>query len=226
MPEMLPEFAELNEQLGLLMQEPREAEMAAAFPLRPRLLRIQRSMRAKQRSLLKAENADGLINAFPEHEDESVHALLAGDFVLGNLIDRVRELRGEPKSLWVATLSVSLPNVETLKAAGMAGVETRLFLSHYFQSTEKELFAAMQRELGAAGVRLYVARCHAKVLLLEFYDVMITITTSANLRSSNNLEQADIFADPALFLFHRGWMQDIIARAEAGSNPTHAVKIL
>jgi hypothetical protein len=101
----------------------------------------------------------------------------------------------------------------------------KVLVSHYFQSTEKELFEAMARELMPAGCQLYVGRIHAKVLLFDFFSEKITITASANLRSSNNIEQVDVFSWPALFIFHREWMQEVIDRAEAGINPTHMIKL-
>lgn len=216
--------ADLDEQLKLLSLKPGDSLRAQVFPLRPRLLKVKASMRGQARALVRAENADDLANAWPA-PGESVHAVLAGEFVMGDLIDRVRTIHGNPRAIWIATLSLGLPNVQTLKSAALAGVETRVLVSHYFQSTEDSLYDAMMRDLLPAGVKLYVGRLHAKVMLFDYEGTPVVITTSANLRSSNNLEQADLFAWPDLFFFHQGWMREVCDRAEAGINPTFAIPL-
>jgi hypothetical protein len=214
----------LTEQRALLMLSADESGRASHFPVRPRLLKVKSAMKGQARALIRAERADELVRALPKDESESVHALLSGEFILGDVIDRVRALHGNPRALWIATLSVGLPNVATLRAACDAGVQVTLLVSHYFQSADAELYEAIERAMAdAPGFRLIVGRLHCKVLLFEFDSWLLTLTTSANLRSSNNLEQLDGFAAPALFFFHRAWMQEVCDRAESGANPSHYV---
>jgi PLD-like domain len=216
--------AALAEQLKLLSLQPGDSLRVQVFPVRPRLLKVKGLMRGQARSLVRAENADELVSNWPSQGD-SVHAVLSGEFVMGDLIDRVRSLRGNPQALWISTLSLGLPNVQTLKNAALDGVEVRVLVSHYFQSADESLYNAIAAELLPVGVRLYIGRLHAKVILFDYLHAPVVITTSANLRSSNNLEQADVFAWPDLFFFHRHWMSEVIARAEAGSNPTFAIRL-
>lgn len=216
--------AVLEEQLKLLSKTPDEALRAQVFPVRPRLLKIKASMRGQARALVRAENADNLVFAWPD-PGESVHAVLSGEFVLGDLIDRARALRGDPRAIWIATLSLGLPNVPTLKSAALAGMDIRVLVSHYFQSTEDALYESIMRDLEPAGVKIYVGRLHAKVILFDYESAPVVLTTSANLRSSNNLELASLFAWPDLFLFHQSWMREVIDRAEAGINPTFAIPL-
>lgn len=216
----------LDEQLRLLSLTADESQRASHFPIRPRLLQLKQRMKGQARALIQAKRADELVKVLPRTPEESTHALLSGEFILGDVIDRVREIHGNPRALWIATLSVGMPNVATLEAAGRAGIAVTLLVSHYFQSAEKELFAALQSALlPIPGFKIIVGRLHTKVLLFDFEDWPLTLTTSANLRSSNNLEQLDAFAAPPLFFFHRGWMQELVERAEAGVNPSFAVKI-
>lgn len=214
----------LNEQRRLLGLEADESARAALFPVRPRLLSLKTLMKGQARALIRAENADELVRALPRAEGESTHALLSGEFVLGDVIDRVRALHGEPREIWIATLSVGIPNLATLSAACEAGVRVTLLVSHYFRSADSELYAALERALdGFPNFRLIVGRVHAKVLLFDFADWPLTLTTSANLRSSNNLEQLDAHAAPPLFFFHRDWMREVSDRAVNGTNPSHYV---
>lgn len=214
----------LEEQIRLLGLRPDEAVRGVHFPVRPRLLRVKSAMKGQARALIRAERADELVAALPRGEAESTHALLSGEFVLGDVIDRVRALHGEPRAVWIATLSVGLPNIETLRAACAAGVRVTLLVSHYFQSADAELYGALERAMAdAPGFRLVVGRLHTKVILFDFADWSLTLCTSANLRSSGNLEQLDAFAAPPLFFFHQAWMQEVVERAEQGLNPSHYV---
>jgi len=218
--------AELQEQLRLLSMKPDESLRASHFPIRPRLLRLKQRMRGQARALIQARRAADLVLALPRTEDESTHALLSGEFILGDVIDQVRARYGDPRALWISTLSVGMPNIATLEAAGRAGIPVCLLVSHYFQSAEKVLFEALQSALlPIPGFKIVVGRLHTKVLLFDYPDWPLTLTTSANLRSSNNLEQLDAFAAPPLFFFHRDWMMELVNRAEAGMNPSFAVKI-
>ena len=54
------------------------------------------------------------------------------------------------------------------------------------------------------------ARTPAKVALFQFgKNDRLTIETSANLRSSQNIEQITAIADPALYAFHRQWLDEL-----------------
>lgn len=216
--------SDFEAQLGLLMLEGDESKRQLHFPTRPRLLKLKACFRGQARKLIRADQADELVRNFPELGG-STHALLSGEFVMGSIIDRVRLIHGEPRAIWVATLSLGTVNIETLVSAAQAGVQVTVLLSHFFESKEKEVYAAIARQLMPAGVKIYIGRLHTKIILFDYPECPFTVTGSANLRSSNNLEQADIFAGPELFIFHRQWMKEVAARCEAGINPTHAIKL-
>lgn len=176
---------------------------------------LKRAHGAQARRLVKASNAEALIEEWPQ-PGETTHALLPGDFVFGDLIDVMMARFGTPDALWISTLSLSDRNVETLQRAA-SRCPLHFFLSTYFQNTSKELFAALQGALERhrANWTLTIARVHTKVLLWEQGDTTWSIESSANLRSSNSLEFATVFTDAAVFFFHRDWMREMEARAQA-----------
>jgi hypothetical protein len=168
------------------------------------------------RALIKPENSDQVIDAIPETPEETFHALVCGDFVFCDLLTRIVQRLGAPTTLTVATLSLSVKNLDSLVAMLKAAPDLRLhlLLSHYFQSTSKEIFVALEKLLSETfpdRFQLTIGRSHAKVALFDYGREgrePIIIETSANLRSSANLEQLAIFRGRDLADFHLGWIEE------------------
>jgi len=94
--------------------------------------------------------------------------------------------------------------------------ELELLVSHYFvNSNEKERvkIKGAQERIGHDRMRLGAARAHTKVTLYEFGDGQkLVIESSANLRSSDNIEQISLFADAELFDFHAEWIGKLMTK--------------
>ena len=171
-------------------------------------------MRAR---LVRPENAVAVAEQMPAPGD-SAHAILSGNFVFCDLLPAVCALPniGQLKRLEVATLSLSLKNIETISALiEPKSVPFHLILSHYFKGTNCIIFNATAEQLKKIpGARLTVARTHCKVCIMDFGENVFVIEASANLRTSQNLEQLSIFNDPDLAQFHREWMNELAALSE------------
>lgn len=190
------------------------------FPVASRQLTVQRKkdlLKAKDRraskALIRPENADAIINLIPADESQTLHAITCGDFIFCNLITRLVERHGPPPKLTVCTLSLSLKNCESLAAMMTAHPDLifHLVLSHYFQSTNKEIFISLEKlvaETFPDRCTVTVGRSHCKITILE-YEQPIIIETSANLRSSNNLEQLVISRGRELADFHLEWIEEL-----------------
>lgn len=190
-----------------------DAQRSNSFPVGTRTFSVQRQKdamkrrdRAMSRKLIKPENAQPIIDALPVEPGDHMHAIVAGDFVFCDLLTRIAQQLG-PAALTVSTLSLSSKNVDALADGIAAGhiSSFRLLLSHYFQSTSKEIFTQIEAKLGKC---VSVARTHAKVALFDLPDRKLVIEGSANLRSSGNLEQISVFSDPDLYAFHVAWMKE------------------
>jgi len=190
------------------------------FPVPTRGLTAHREFQVAKRrdakagkALIRPENADQVLDQLPALAGETLHALVCGDFVFCNLITRLVERLGPPAEITLATLSVSLKNLESLEGMLRACPELRLHivLSHYFQTTSKEIFIALETLIGekfADRFTLTIGRSHAKVALIDYREHCFVIETSANLRSSGNLEQLAIFRERELFDFHATWIRE------------------
>lgn len=169
------------------------------------------------KQLIRPENARGVVPHLPE-PGEHTHALLRGDFVLCDLVPAIIEHRGRCPHLRIATLGLSTANADALlhlQAMGRVGA-IGILCSHYFQQVDK---ATTYREVAArldGRATLIVARNHAKVICVptEAGDHFV-IEGSANLRSSDNIEQIAIFNDRELLNWHCEWMADVASKGGA-----------
>lgn len=201
------------------------AAVAAAFPVKTRVhARKQRDalagVKARDRLALRKhirpENAAALLAHLPESEDDRTHALIAGDFIFCDFVEAVARARGNPPALTLATLSLSAKNAAALERFAQEGVRVALLVSHYFQKTSATIFRAL--ELAAErspALSIRVGRSHCKVTLFDYPDFPLVVESSANLRSSRNLEQVTLFCDRELLNFHAGWIAEA---AEAYAN--------
>lgn len=167
------------------------------------------------RKLIKAENCDDLIAAFPVDQFSILHAICGGNFVMGDIVGRIVEKRGAPISLIISTLSLSVKNcvayAEILEKN--PAMQFDLLVSDYFKNSNGEIFRAIEElllEKFPDQFRVRNARSHAKILLFDYGgDDVICIETSANLRSSVNIEQAVVTASREVWEFHKTWILEV-----------------
>lgn len=174
----------------------------------------EKAKRRGIRDFIRPENAQCVLPHLPATPADRTHCILRGDFVLCDLIPAILDLRGRCPFLRVATLGLSIANAEALAGhvgRGEIGALT-VVVSHYFAQVDKAtVFRAVENRL--AGIaRLVVTRSHAKVICLPTASGdSFTIEGSANLRSSDNLEQMLILNDPETLAFHEAWIDEIAA---------------
>ena len=128
-------------------------------------------------------------------------AWVSGSFIFGDVIEALVTRRNVGiKKLYIATLSISQENIDSLKNVMlMMGDELErlvLVMSGYQYSHEKfGLVPYMYEELddGTERVQIVFGGWHCKIITIETTDgETITIHGSANLRSSNSVEQVMI----------------------------------
>lgn len=170
---------------------------------------------------IRPENAKRVLDHLPSDPNDRTHAVLRGDFVLCDLIPALIAARGHCPHLQIATLGLSVDNAQTLAALLDAGQVDRLTLvvSHYFQQVDKTTtWPQVDALLGKASrrrSRLAVTRSHAKVILVPTAaGDHFALEGSANLRSSDNLEQIVITNDAETMAFHARWLETIATQAE------------
>ena len=181
-----------------------------------RFLQVKKALkRPGIKKFIRPENARCVREHLPERGDH-VHALLRGDFVLGDMIEHILESQASAH-LRIATLGLSPHNAASLARLATANSVRKITIvcSHYFQQVNRDTtYQEVKNALDHTGIaQLVVTRSHAKVILAptdsgQFY----VIEGSSNLRSSDNLEQMTIFNDQELHDWHAAWIDDIATR--------------
>ena len=216
-------------QLAKIAFENRESDARARrFPVATQTTEIERELARLKRNdakifktLMKPKNADAVLDVLPAREGETLHAVISGDFVFHDMIFRLVNRIGAPLSMTIATLSLSLKTLLGIEAmfTRFPGFPLTLVVSSYFQSSNKDIFAALEALATrfADRFKVTIGRSHAKIILIDYGPSAgcYIIETSSNLRSSNNLEHLTIFRERQLFDFHAGWIQEFCtAKAE------------
>jgi len=160
------------------------------------------------RKFIKPENARQILDYLPEPGD-CTHAVVRGDFVLCEIVPAI--IGNTPTELVaIATLGMSKANAIQLADLRSRGLirQLQILVSHYFAGVDKTgTFADVCQILGADAPK--VCRNHSKIILIQQPGRDFVIAGSANLRSSDNIEQFSIWNDAEVFAFHRAWMDEI-----------------
>jgi hypothetical protein len=219
---MDPEMAALLAAHGVSTkpEENKLAEVAPAFAIaQNRFMSYKSAAKAKRRGIrqfIKPENALVVVRRLPE-EGGTTHCILRGDFVLADLIPALLEPEWTCPHLRIATLGMSVDNAIELAKLHKGGKVGRitLVLSHYFEAVNKSTvyFDCRQQLEGIA--EFVVMRSHAKVICCPrerggIVEDWLTIEGSANLRSSDNLEQMTIYNDRDVHDFHAEWIDHVL----------------
>ena len=166
------------------------------------------------KEFIRPENARELLTHLPAAADDRTHAVLRGDFVLCDIIPAIIAARGHCPHLRIATLGLSAANADALACLVERGhvAALTLLVSLYFAQVDKAtVFRAVAARLEGL-TRLIVARNHAKIICLpNLAGDHFVIEGSANLRSSDNIEQIVITNDPETHRFHAEWIDHLAA---------------
>ena len=157
-----------------------------------------KKIRSFKDSAIAYENAEKLAKELKIGKGERYFTFIAGNFVFGDFIEAFcTENDLFIKKMTISTLSMSEINVDSLANLLINKFVNKLDLivSDYFYSNERhKIVKYIYQELDIDNrFQLVVARSHTKICTFETYDGMkYVIHGSANLRSSDNIEQFDI----------------------------------
>jgi hypothetical protein len=159
------------------------------------------------------KNAKQLVNEIHLALGEQFHAIVRGDFIFGDFLEAlVYEKNVIVKNMHLSTLSMSQNNIDSL--AGMLEdnrIENlTLVLSNYFYSHEKRILIpyAMEKLDIKDNFDLLIIRNHTKICLMEIGNLKLIMSGSANLRSSESIEQFVLQENADLYSFYLQWFTD------------------
>lgn len=151
-------------------------------------------------------------------EGERIHALLSGNFVMGDMFEAYccdTEVGHGVKSLSIATLAMSKENIDSLhNIITDSELESLdLIISVYWYAHERRVgMPYLMEQCGLVQkFRCAIAGIHTKIALMETRAGQhLVFTGSANLRSCRQVEQMIIECDRNLYMWYRQWFDRII----------------
>ena len=159
------------------------------------------------------KNAKKFANEILVEKDSRIYALIDGSFIFGDWIEAFLVKNRKCAKITLSTLSLSQENIDSFINLINAGYisELNIIVSDYFFANEKHnLVQYMYKYLDIDDIfQLSVCRTHTKITLIEFEDYKYVVSGSANLRSSDNLEQISIEENAELYDFNLKIHQEI-----------------
>ena len=165
---------------------------------------------------IKYSNAKKLAKKIKIEDDVSWDIIVPGNFVFGDLIEAIiMENNAKVTEMTVSTLSLDQNNVDSFKNLFVWGRLDKLNLivsDWYYSHERKALIPYIIDELDIDNkFQLAIAGIHTKIVLMETLGgKKIVMSGSANLRSSDNIEQFTIEENKELYDFHKEWHDTII----------------
>ena len=174
---------------------------------------------------IKYANAQTLARELRLGPGERANVIVGGAFIFGDFIEAyVVGHNIKIHKMTISTLSMSQDNVDSLANLLNGGFvdKLNLIISHYFFSHERNLLVPYIYQTLDIGNRfqLAVAGCHTKTCTFDTLGgKKIVMHGSANLRSSNNVEQFTIEDNPGLFDFYGEYQNRIIDKYQTINKP-------
>lgn len=148
--------------------------------------------------------------------DKDYFALVSGSFIFGDFIEAlIFKKQLAPSSVYITTLGMSKDNVDSIvNLVDYLGCEkVNLLVIHYFAGTERHrTIPYMYREFAGRPIDMAVLQSHCKIALIFSDKGNILMSGSANLSSSNNVEQFIIQHDPATIAYVKSRLDNIMQR--------------
>lgn len=163
-------------------------------------------------------NAEKFAKEIEINPELRYNAVLSGNFVFGDFIEAlILEHELNVKNLKILSLSADLNNIESLIALMDKKWVTNLdlILSTYFYGFNRKpkgLIEHITKEIldKYPTSTLSIAEVHSKIFMIETFEGQkIVCYGSANLPSSNNIEQMMIEFDPEIYDFHEKYFDEI-----------------
>jgi len=162
-------------------------------------------------------NAQKMAAELTTEKNVRYFCVVSGNFIFGDIIEAfIIKHKLKVKHLIISTLSMSENNIDSLGNLIEWKILKKLDLivSDYFYSHEKyQLIPYIYTELDNkdCDFQLSVCRSHTKITLLETEcGKYFVFHGSANLRSSDNIEQFCIEENEDLFYFNKQWHEVLI----------------
>jgi hypothetical protein len=202
--------------------------------------KLQRAIAVKSsgaETLAKYKYAEELIqkNICEIKEGKTIYALVGGAFIFGDVIEALlTELNKGKKEeritakLHITTLSLSVENVHSFRNLVEWGycTELNLLISNGFYSTNRVFVYDMIELFEKYNAKVAIADVHTKIIIIELSNgITYHIFGSANLRSSDCLENFLMSTNREMIGFDMEWMKNIFDEYTATLKPIRSKRL-
>ncbi len=160
------------------------------------------------------ENAEYMAGSIDYSKD--YFAFVPGNFVFGDFLEALcYKKRLAPSEVYITTLGMSQDNIDSIvNLTDYLGCKkVNLIVSHYFAGVERnKLIPYMRQEFSGKPINVAVLQSHCKIALIFSEKGDVLISGSANLSSSNNVEQFIIMHDRTTIEYVRKRLDNIMRR--------------
>lgn len=160
------------------------------------------------------ENAEAMAEAMEYGND--YFALVSGKFIFGDFIEALCfKKRLAPSEIYITTLGMSKDNVDSIVnlVDYLRCRKVNLIISHYFEGVERYgIMPYIRQEFSGRPIDVAVLQSHCKIALIFSHKGNIMISGSANLSSSNNVENFIIMHDETTIAFTKERLDNIMKR--------------
>lgn len=160
------------------------------------------------------ENAEYMADSMDYSRD--YFAFVPGNFVFGDFLEALcYKKRLAPSDVYITTLGMSQDNIDSIVnlVDYLHCKKVNLIISHYFAGVERnKLVPYMHREFSGKPVDVAVLQSHCKIALIFSEKGNALISGSANLSSSNNVEQFIIMHDERTIEYVKKRLDNIMRR--------------
>jgi len=178
-------------------------------------IKIKHQIKDKQVFYKKAYD---LVDSIQINKNETVYVMLTGDFIFGDFIGAfIQNNSLDVKELTIISLSGGKEIYEMLEELMIKGwvKKINLVLSGYYLRTEKTKHSATIQQLEDVSKRnkefnIFYTNTHQKITLIETVKGgKVTMHGSANLKSSQSLEQLMIQENAELYDFNYKYFETL-----------------
>lgn len=172
------------------------------------------------------DNALKLAKSINPKKNERTYCIVSGDFVFGDFIEAFIDLYNfDIKELTISTLSMSSNNIDSLVnllhkwkyVEKLNLIISRYFYGHEIKGLIKEIYEKLDHE---NKFQLAICDSHTKIAQFETKQGgKCVIYGSANLRSSQNIEQFTIEENSKIYDFNQSYFDVILEKYKTINKP-------
>lgn len=219
-----PDFADFDGDISEIFEMPQDFDSPSFEEIETRYLKPKLQKTVSEEKLFY-ERAEKLANDIELAPECRYYVIVNGSFIFGDFIEALIVSKNlHVKEMTISTLSLSQNNIDSLAGLLQGGYVEKLnvIVSAYWYAHERnELVPYFYQECDIDNkFQLAVAGSHCKLCIFEtMLGNKVVIHGSANLRSSQNIEQIVIEENKELYDFNADFQNKIIEKYKTINKP-------